>query len=416
MFAPQLRHPIRFIILFILTLTSIATNCYSTETTDEALNEVRKDRAEFFAEAYLHRGRKDLERGDYLRAIRVLSAAINKGAGPEAYKWRGQAYDAAGNYEKALQDLGQYLGTNPSDPMGYVSRGDARTFRHDFHRALQDYNKAIELDSSCTDALIGRGLADLGLERHEEAIKDFHAVLRDQPENPEALQNLGTAYMLSQRPAKALEAFQKAAEFETVPKWKTNLATLIAKAQHDARRQEAGGGLRYNHAPSELIEGEPPYEAKSSEEPSSTATTGGKPIREEGAIGRGGREKRFESTLDRLLASKKPAQGKPSAAYEIAGDSHKGITGDWDATYMGTRVRLSVFQQVGKRVSGALRISIRGGGEENYPFSGIFDRGNIRVSHRDGHSFRGTLGADGRLTGVLRMRNGQEISVNLAKH
>jgi hypothetical protein len=70
---------------------------------------------------------------------------------------------------------------------------------------------------------------------------------------------------------------------------------------------------------------------------------------------------------------------------------------------------------MGKRVSGVLRVSYIGGGEQSYPFSGTFDRGNIRVFYRDGQSFRGTLGTYGRLAGVLRMRNGQEISVNLAK-
>jgi tetratricopeptide (TPR) repeat protein len=416
MSAPKLRHPIRFIILFVLIVISASSFCYSIETTDEALNAARKGRAEFFAEAYLQRGRKDLERGDYLRAIRVLSAAISKGAGPEAYKWRGQAYDAAGNYEKALQDLGQYLGANPSDPIGYVFRGDAYAFRHEFPQALADYNKALQLDPSCIDALMGRGSAYMGLERHEEAIRDFRAVLKHQPGNQEALQNLGTAYMLSQRPAKALEFFRKGVEAEAVPKWKIRLATLIDKAQQDAQLQDAGGGLRYDHTPSELIEDQPHYEAKSPEALPSAETTGAESSEAERAEGRGGHKKRFESTLDRLLASKKPSEGRASAAYEGLGSSHKGITGDWDATYMGTRVRLSVYQQVGKRVSGALRITMRGGAEEDYPFSGTFDRGNIRVSHRDGHTFRGTLGADGRLIGVLRMRNGQEISVNLAKH
>jgi tetratricopeptide (TPR) repeat protein len=416
MSASQIHHSIRFMILLVLTLTSAAPYCYSLDTSDEKLNEVRKGRAEFFADAYLHRGRADVERGDYLRAIRVLSAAINKGAGPEAFKWRGQAYDVSGNYEKALQDLGQYVGSNPSDPAGYVLRGDAHTFRHNFDRALEDYNKAIDLDSLSTDALMGRGLAYLGLERHEEAIKDFQTILRAEPRNPEALQNAGVAYMLSRRPAKALEFFQKAIELETVPKWKEKLEGWIAKAQQDARSPEAISGHSGEDVPVALTQEERPRETKSSEPRSSTAITAGKPAREEHTGERDGHEKVLERPLDRLLAAKKPYESRTSAAYENAGLSQKKITGDWDATYMGTRVRLSVFQQLGKRVSGALRISPVGGAEENYPFSGTFDRGDIRVSHRDGHAFHGTLGSDGRLTGILRMRNGQEISVNLGKN
>ncbi len=67
-------------------------------------------------------------------------------------------------------------------------------------------------------------------------------------------------------------------------------------------------------------------------------------------------------------------------------------------------------------IRGVLRISQVGGLEETCQDSGAFDRGKIRVSHRDGDSFRGTLRPDGTLAGFLRMRNGQEISVKLSQH
>ncbi|MGO9571060.1 MAG: tetratricopeptide repeat protein [Desulfomonilaceae bacterium] len=416
MSAPQVPHSVLFTILFALFLTSVATDSYSSDTADEALNAARKDRAEFFAEAYLQRGRADVERGDYLRAIRVLSVAINKGAVPEAFKWRGQAYDIAGNYEKALQDLGQYIGYNPSDPVGYVLRGDAHTFRRHFENALEDYNKAIDLDSFSVDALMGRGLAYLGLERHEEAIKDFQRVLRAEPRNPEALQNAGIAYMLSQHPAKALAFFRKASELETIPKWKEKLETWTTMAQQDTRGQNADRGPSNDDVLLALAEESGLDEAKSPKSPASTEIESNKSVEDEHTGERGGHGRAFERPIDRLMATRKPSDGGPAAASGSGWSSQKSVKGDWDATYLGHRVRLSVLQQMGKRVSGVLRISMAGGGEETYYFTGTFDQGYINVSHRDGNTFRGTLGTDGRLSGVLRMRNGQEISVNLAQH
>ena len=59
---------------------------------NDALDLFRKKRVLHSAQAFLDEGRREFTRGGYLRSIRVLTQAINKGADPEASKLRGQAY------------------------------------------------------------------------------------------------------------------------------------------------------------------------------------------------------------------------------------------------------------------------------------------------------------------------------------
>jgi hypothetical protein len=243
--------------------------------------------------------------------------------------------------------------------------------------------------------------------------------LKHQPRNVEALQNLGIALMLSEQPAKAAGYLQQAVELETIPKWKEKLQTWMIRAQEKAASEKPTLGLPGDDEPATPAEDLGTRNTKPLQETTPAETGSSGPSQARPASQHGLPDSSFERRSNERIALKPPFSndGIPSsAAYENVGTSTKNLTGDWDASYMGRRVRMSVLQHVGKRVSGALRISNPGGVEEVYSFSGTFDRGDIRVSHRDGHSFRGTLSSDGKLAGVLRMRNGQEISVNLSKH
>ena len=179
------------------------------------------------AQTFLDEGRREFARGGYIRSIRVLTQAINKGADPEAFKLRGQAYNFLGSFDKAINDFSSYISASGSDPEGYILRGDAYSTNLKHEKALPDFTKAIELDPSSVDAYLGRGIAHLGLEQYGSAIKDFRLVLQHDPNNTDALINLGLAYSLADRPAEAKSYFEKALEAELDPKWKLRLAAYI---------------------------------------------------------------------------------------------------------------------------------------------------------------------------------------------
>ena len=104
------------------------------------------------AQTFLDVGRREFARGGYLRSIRVLTQAINKGSDPEAFKLRGQAYSCLGELDKAINDFGSYIGARNSDPEGYILRGGAYSKSLQHEKALSDFARAIELDPSSVDA------------------------------------------------------------------------------------------------------------------------------------------------------------------------------------------------------------------------------------------------------------------------
>ena len=205
----------------VLSLSDMAA--FSSETVDL----FRQKRLLDSAQIFLDEGKRELASGGYTRSIRVLTQAIGKGADPEAFKLRGQAYNFIGALDKAIDDFSSYISASSSDPEGYILRGDAYSMNLKHEKALPDFTRAIELEPSRVDAFLGRGIAYLGLEQYGSAIKDFRLVLQRDPGNTDALINLGLAYSLADRPAEAKSYFEKALETELDPKWKLQLAAYI---------------------------------------------------------------------------------------------------------------------------------------------------------------------------------------------
>src|SRR5208283_2911255 len=187
-------------VLVVVALLLVAKTAMSFEQQDD----VRRERNVERAFEYMGLGRESLLRGDYLRAVRILSISINGNPTPEAFKLRGQAYDLLGSYDKAISDLSQYIGADPSNPSGYLLRADAHTFHGRHEKAIEDYSNSIRLDSSSTDAYLGRGIAYAAIERYEEAIRDFKKALSQQPENEDALYDTAVVYLLAKRPVESM--------------------------------------------------------------------------------------------------------------------------------------------------------------------------------------------------------------------
>jgi tetratricopeptide (TPR) repeat protein len=353
-----------FGVLVVVALLLVPKAALSLEQQD-AVNRERNVERAF---EYMGLGRESLLRGDYVRAVRILTVSINGNPTPEAFKLRGQAYDLLGNYDKALSDFSQYIGADPSNPSGYLIRADAHTFHGKHEKAIEDYSNAIRLDPSSTDAYLGRGIAYAAIERYEEAIRDLKKALSQQPENPDALYDTAVVYMLAKRPVDALSFLQKAVDLESDPKFKQESETLIAKIQKEVQASKATSSspefLETDLAP----EPEPP--------------------------------------------AAKTATPVPVTAPQSTPEPVENITGDWETTYMGSRIRLQVFHHEGKVIKGVFRITNPVGKEDTYHFTGTSENGNIQGSHHSGQSFRGKLNPNQRLTGVLRTTNGQEIAVD----
>jgi tetratricopeptide (TPR) repeat protein len=363
-------------IIAALFVTGLTVSCFHNVVLcgNEEVDLFRQQRALNTAQTFLDEGRREFARGTYVRSIRVLSQAIAKGADPEAFKLRGQAYDFVGHADKAVNDFNSYISARGSDPEGYILRGDAfnSDLKHD--KALADFTRAIELDPSPEEAYLGRGIAYLGLEKYELAIREFRLLLQRDPHNPDALVNLGIAYMLSERPEEAKSQFEKALEFEKDPKWNFKIAEWMKRAPHRASLdgQDSDGDRN----------------GSSDQAPTDSAL---------GDI--------EEDAIRRLRHAR-----KTSAA---ARPGEKALTGNWEGAFMGAKLKME-FQQSGRNINGVLRVAGRAGRDDVYHFVGTFDHGQVVASHHGGYSFRGKLTDDHRLVGVLTTAEGLKVPVDLA--
>ena len=340
---------------------------------NEAVDLIRQKRLLDSAQIFLDEGRRELARGAYTRSIRVLTQAISRGAEPEAFKLRGQAYNSIGALDKAIDDFSSYIGAGNADPEGYILRGKAYCMSLKHERALPDFTRAIELEPSHVEAYLGRGIAHLGLEQYGSAIKDFRLVLRHDPNNADALINLGLSYSLANRPAEAKSYFEKALEADLDSKWKLQLAEYI-KDLPTITGSEHLGDVSEECDETNL-------------EPEKT--TSPDPV----------------GPPSKLL--------KPSRKASIGpGLVPKAWSGRWEGSYMGSKLRIE-FQQTGGKISGVLRVQGLTGREDVFHFRGAFDGRKIIARHSDGHSFSGKLTDNRRIVGVLTAANGIELNIDL---
>jgi tetratricopeptide (TPR) repeat protein len=110
-----------------------------------------------------------------------------------AYFLRALAYEASGQWDRAIEDYDRYLRQHPMDWISWAGRCGARMFNGQTEAALADCNQALVLQPNYPGALLSRGFLYLKTGQLDQAIGDFSAVLQQQPKNAAALFGRGTA-------------------------------------------------------------------------------------------------------------------------------------------------------------------------------------------------------------------------------
>jgi tetratricopeptide (TPR) repeat protein len=104
------------------------------------------------------------EGGDLESAVihctRALDSRELRGAdAAPVYYNRGWAYDALGDYQRAIEDYGRALHIRPNYVRANVARGYSYVQIGDLDRAIEDYSRALEAEPNNFEARFNRGLA-----------------------------------------------------------------------------------------------------------------------------------------------------------------------------------------------------------------------------------------------------------------
>jgi len=123
-------------------------------------------------DAYDAKGNSDLAIQDYTKALEFdpkFAAAYNN---------RGLAYFNEGKSDLAIQDFTKALEFDPKLALAYYNRGLAYNKNGDYDLAIQDFTKALEFDSKLALAYANRGLAYYKNGEIDEAIADYREALK----------------------------------------------------------------------------------------------------------------------------------------------------------------------------------------------------------------------------------------------
>ncbi len=116
------------------------------------------------------------------QAIAYFSAAIAREApSARAYRMRGLAYSDAGDYRRAIRDASTAIQFDPSLVPAYLDRSSAKLEKYDIKGALADANEAIRLDPRSSRAYQYRAYVWQKKEQYKQAIADYDAAIRLDP-------------------------------------------------------------------------------------------------------------------------------------------------------------------------------------------------------------------------------------------
>ncbi|NTW57713.1 MAG: tetratricopeptide repeat protein [Nitrospirae bacterium] len=150
--------------------------------------------------------------GVWKNSLVVLNYILEKEPhpGPHVYRYRGLAFEKAGERENALHDYDRAIALDPSYVDAYNDRGLLHWKSGRGDKAIADFRISILLRPSSKRPYFHLGVLYTETALFDQAIENFSNSIALDPAFADAYANRGVAYALSGRPSEALADFQKA--------------------------------------------------------------------------------------------------------------------------------------------------------------------------------------------------------------
>jgi tetratricopeptide (TPR) repeat protein len=149
-----------------------------------------------YAEAFNNRGNARQAKGDLDGALQDFNEAIRlKPNEALPFNNRGIARKVKGDLDGALADYDQAIRLKPNEALPFNNRGTARKVKGDLDGALADYDQAIRLKPDYANAFYNRGILRLGEDKGDldGAVGDFSQAVRLKPDFVDAFCGRGNA-------------------------------------------------------------------------------------------------------------------------------------------------------------------------------------------------------------------------------
>jgi tetratricopeptide (TPR) repeat protein len=167
------------------------------------------------ADAIYSTGETALQAEDYDRAVRHFTAALEVRGLSQTYlaflySERGRAFNAKGDFERAIDDFTTSLRHAPQDTTTLYRRGVAYWNAGDFDRSVADFTTAIRLDPEDTALYRERGDAYRAMGRLDNAMEDLNRALKSDPEDAKAHRYRAAIYERRDQPDLAIADYTAA--------------------------------------------------------------------------------------------------------------------------------------------------------------------------------------------------------------
>ena len=107
---------------------------------------------------------------------------------------RGNAYFLFGQYKLAINDYNMAIQLKPDNRQSYCNRGNAFENLGQYQRAIHDYTKAINMNPNDVQSYYNRGNSYNKLGQYQRAIDDYNQAIRIKHDYSDAYNNRGNAY------------------------------------------------------------------------------------------------------------------------------------------------------------------------------------------------------------------------------
>lgn len=367
---------------------------------DEDVIRFRQERARMRVDAYLEEGKKELERGSYVRAIRLFSSAMGRSQGGEVLRLRGKAYYLSGMYPEAIADISRAIQDSPRDPSGYDLLGDVFLAKGDYSAALKNYENAINADPLYAQAYVGRAIAYLSVEKYSLAIQDFQVALQNWPSDDKLIRNLSLACFAADLPRAGQQYAGKIANADMRTELIRHIENKTRNQQKVSLFEEGAGNLGdYSAKTASVYEG------------SATSTILTSAVRPEPDVS-------YQKISTRRGGAAAPTQISVQGALRgrIGSGQTPGkgeFSGTWDGTYMGLKWTID-FKAQGHTVNAILKIFSPSGKEDVHYCEGVIQQdGSLDASDNQGFRFVGRLTEDYRVVGTVSRKDGKSIDIDM---
>lgn len=165
------------------------------------------------ADAYAQRSYALYQKGEYLKAVdSAYFAILEKGDHLEAHQFRGMAYIARRQSDKAINSFNRVIQLDGKSALAYSNRGLAYLQKGNKDQNIADQKEALKIDPKLVVAMERLAAAHLDKKEPQEAIKLVAQALQANPRSEGALCLRAHLYLLNKNPQAALADLDEAAK------------------------------------------------------------------------------------------------------------------------------------------------------------------------------------------------------------